>query len=202
MARTIMNDTATADDSPSNIRAAHYYVLEADYQCPACKHTTRVVALAVPGGHQCTERDTIEEDDDFMGVDGADFREWLFAPEQWYDIAGPAIITSVAYLPDDVIARVNMINPHYGIEGKGHDHQWRNHCAHCGTAINDADLHVRHGYVFSPDEPDAIAHITMHAITAPFSAYYGMCWHDHYTIKQTLLTYLQARHASNTQTQQ
>lgn len=183
---TTMQEHNSSSEDAANIRATHYYVLQAQHVCAKCQNSTTVTALAVPGPHQCTESDTLAQDDDFTGLDGPAFRDWLFAPEQWYDIAGPAIITSIAHLPAAVATHVAAINPHYSPDGQGNARQWINHCAQCGAPIGDGILHASRGNTFSPKDSDAAASITVHHITAPLSAYYGMCWNDDYDIKQAL----------------
>jgi hypothetical protein len=187
---TLMTDHDNTADNPVNIRATHYYVLQASHSCRHCKTETPVVAIALPGGHHCTEADTLAHDDDFMGIDGAAFRDWLFTPEQWYEIEGPAIISSVASLADSVAAQIQAINPRYTLDGEGNARQWINHCKQCGATIGDGILHATLGTPFSPKDSDAAATIAVHHVNAPLSAYYGMCWNDGYAIKAALFAHI------------
>jgi hypothetical protein len=187
-----MPTTSATDLSLYNIRASHYFVLQAHCPCKTCKQDTQVIALALPPQHQCLESDVLQqEDDDFTGLGAAEFHDWLFAPEQWYDIAGPAIIMTVAALCDTVTATLQAHYPNYSLSGEGNNRHWQNHCQHCGADIRDGDLHAHTTSVFSPKDPEAAALIRIQRINAPFEAYYGMCWNEGYTMKAALFALIE-----------
>lgn len=178
--------------SECNIRASRYFVLEALHECRKCKQATRVVALAVPPGHEDIEGGSrVEQDDDSPGVSAEDFHDWLFAPDQWYQVNSPAMISSVAGLSDTVAQHMQRVNVHY-FQDKEDGGYWSNHCEHCGAAVFDGHLYSRTGDPFAPSDLQAAHRLQVNRVDAPFEAFYRMCWSPEYADKHALFARLQA----------
>ncbi len=172
--------------TPSNIRASRYFVLEAAHLCKICKQATQVFALAVPPGHEDIEGDsTVELDDNSLGLNSEDFRDWLFAPDQWYQVNGPAMVSSVAALSDTVAHQMKGFTAHYRQDSQRGGH-WTNHCEHCGNAVFEGHLYADPASPFAPKDAEAAASIQVHAVDAPFEAFYQMCWSEYYPDKRAL----------------
>lgn len=174
-----------------NVRAPSYLLLQATHRCMACSQPTAVYALAVPPGHECTEADfeLDESQVDSPGLDPAAFQEWLFSPEQWHRIPGPAVVSQVRILSPSVAQAVQAFTPHYrpNDERRG---QWTSFCAHCGKAISEGPLYATAGEAFSPKDAPAASQIQVHETLAPFEAFCDMFWTDSYRNKWPLFTRL------------
>lgn len=179
------------DGEAFNIRAASYFVLQAEHPCAACSKLTRVAALAVPPGHESTEGELeLDEDDaDSPGLDPQAFRDWLFGPAQWQAIPGPAMISSTRALAPEVAQTLRTIAPFYR-ENPARSGEWSNFCEHCEQPVWDGALYPTPGQPFCPRDADAAARIAAQRIDAPFAAFFGMCWTDSYRNKWPLFARL------------
>ncbi|KRC73129.1 hypothetical protein D3C87_512290 [compost metagenome] len=175
------------DGESYNIRASSYFVLQAPHRCPACNEISRVYALAVPSGHESTEADVeLDEDDaDSPGLDPQAFRDWLFSPASWQRIPGPAMISATAALSPAVAQTMQALAPPYR-PNPGRGGEWSNFCEHCDKPVWDGALHPNPGQAFCPADAEAAAQVTVHAVDAPFAAFFGMCWTDSYRNKWPL----------------
>lgn len=182
---------------PFNIRAASYFLLQAMHRCAACGEASRVYALAVPPDHECTEAD-LELDEagddspgrdspgrDSPGLDPQAFRDWLFSPEQWQRIDGPAMISATRALSPSVAQTLQALAPGYRPNPE-RDGQWSNFCERCDAPIWDGALYPTPGQAFCPKDAEAAAQVAAQLVDAPFEAYYGMCWTDSYRNKWPL----------------
>ncbi|QVQ25960.1 hypothetical protein [Achromobacter deleyi] len=175
------------DGESMNIRASSYFVLQATHRCAACGEVSRVHALAVPPGHESTEADLVldDDDDDSPGLNPQAFREWLFSPAQWQEIAGPAMISATRALSTTVTQAMQALAPRYR-PNPDRGGEWSNFCEHCDQPIWDGALYPTPGQAFCPKDAEAAAQVTVHAVDAPFGAFYGMCWTDSYRNKWPL----------------
>jgi hypothetical protein len=130
--------TAPADDI--NVRSPYYYVAQTMTRCWRCGQATRVVALALPSGHETRESDS----------DTA-------ASSEWQPMDGQAMLFYVDGLNDPVRQRLGSLYPTYHLaanQATRHSY-WSNHCEHCDSPLDDHELHCEPG-VFSPsDEVEA-----------------------------------------------
>jgi len=179
------------DGEAYNIRAASYFVLQAEHRCTACAKVSRVAALAVPPGHESTEGELeLDEDDaDSPGLDPQAFRDWLFSPAQWQTMPGPAMISSTRALAPEVAQTLRTIAPFYR-EDPARSGEWSNFCEHCDQPIWDGALYPTPGQAFCPKDAADAAQVSVQRIDAPLAAFFGMCWTDSYRNKWPLFARL------------
>ncbi|KNY11757.1 hypothetical protein AKG08_08900 [Achromobacter piechaudii] len=173
-----------------NVRASSYIVLRTSHTCRHCQCATPVYALALAPGYESTDAD-IELDDDgaSSGLGPLAFRDWLFRPEAWQCIDGPALLSQLGMLPADVAQTLGDAAPALRPDPDVHG-QWTNFCEHCGRAVWEGDLYPTAGQPFCPKDAAAAAHIAVHTVHAPFAAYASMIWSDSYRNKWPLFARL------------
>lgn len=181
------NSNTGGDGEPgANLRASSYYVLQATHCCAQCGGSTPVFALAVPPDHESTEADLeLDEDGDSTGLDPVAFHEWLFSPEQWLRIEGPALLSQVGILSAPVVRTLHALAPTMR-QNPFRNGQWTNFCAHCDNPVWEGELYPTPGQPFCPKDDAAAAQITVHAVDEPLSAFTAMCWTDGYRNKWPL----------------
>lgn len=189
-------------DSPSiadplrdaNVRAASYFVLQAQHDCTRCAQRTTVFALALPAGHESTEADIELDDEDSPGLAPGDFQDWLFSAPTWQKIDSPALLSQVGLLPAAVAQTLQTLAPALRLNPE-QGGQWANFCEHCGSAVWEGALYATPGQPFCPKDDAAAAQITVYSVDnpvdtpvdAPFHAYARMVWTDGYRNKWPLL---------------
>lgn len=183
----MQDDTSARHDLPdANVRASSYYVLQARHLCKHCQQTTPVFALAVPPNHESTEADIdLDEDASRLGLAPGDFHDWLFSPEQWQTIPGPALLTQIGSVSAPVALTLQRLASALRPDA-AQGAQWTNFCEHCGNAVWEGALYPTPGQPFCPEDDATAAQITVHTIDAPFDGYARMIWTDRYRNKWPL----------------
>lgn len=180
------DDSARPTVPDTNVRASSYYVLQAPHVCKQCGQAMPVFALAVPPGYESTEADSeLDESEDSLGLAPGDFHDWLFRPEAWQTIPGPALLSQVYMLSADVALTLQSLAPALRQDATQQE-QWTNFCEHCGSAVWEGGLYPTPGQPFCPKDDAAAAQITVHSVDAPFDGYARMIWTDGYRNKWPL----------------
>lgn len=180
------SNTGGDGESGANLRASSYYVLQAPHRCAQCGESTPVFALAVPPDHESTDADIeLDEDGDSSGLDPGAFHDWLFGPEQWQRIAGPALLSQVGILSAPVVRTLHALAPTVR-QHPGRNGQWTNFCEHCDSPVWEGALYPTPGQPFCPTDDAAAAQITVHAVDEPLAAFVAMCWTEGYRNKWPL----------------
>ena len=133
--------------SNANLRSSSYYIAHAHAQCERCNRSSRVVALALPPGHETR-------------IDGS-----------WQRAEANAFIFYVAGLASSVSRLLHQAAPLYSRKsGEGRRNPyWANHCEHCGSMFDDEVLHCEPGG-FMPTHPAEAEAILLNQVTEEFSA--------------------------------
>jgi hypothetical protein len=131
----------------ANLRASSYYIAHARAQCERCNESSRVIALALPQGHEAR-------------VDG-----------RWQRAEANAFIFYVTELPAPISRLLQQVAPLFSRKwGEGQRNPyWANHCEHCGSMISDDALHCEPGG-FMPTQPTEAEAISFSPIAEGFSA--------------------------------
>jgi len=154
-----MSEIAPLADA--NVRSETYYVARANVRCWHCGLSTRVLALAMPHGHETLDGDTRAD------ADGGDA-----APDAWQRAAVNAMLFYVESIPEDVQERLNRLSPFFRLAHSAAtlNSYWANHCEHCGTLLGDHELHCEPDGAFMPSNEAAAANIQLQQIEEPFEA--------------------------------
>lgn len=184
------NDSSRPSLPDANVRASSYYVLQARHVCKSCRQATPVFALAVPPGHESMEADIdLDEDEGSLGLAPGDFHDWLFRPEHWQTIPGPALLSQVYILSADVALTLQRVAPPLR-QDAAQQGQWTNFCEHCGSPVWEGALYPTPGQPFCPTDDAGATPITVHKVDAPFDGYARMIWTDRYRNKWPLFKLL------------
>jgi hypothetical protein len=142
----------------ANVRSQSYLVARTSLSCARCGLPTRLLALALPRGHE-----TLGED---VPSDGAEPSSMAWQPAHVN-----AFLFDIEQVPDGVRDQLTSLSRFYR---PVHDTAtltscWANHCEHCGTALDDHELHCEPGAFMASSEA-AAANIELVHIQAPFAA--------------------------------
>jgi hypothetical protein len=134
-----------------NVRSQSYFVAHADTRCWHCGGLTRVLALALPHGHETLDPD---------------------ASQAWQYAYVDALIFYVERLSGGVRRRLGGILPHYRLDhcAKTQNFYWANHCEHCGELLDDHELHCELDGAFMPSSETAATSIQLQRIQESFNA--------------------------------
>jgi hypothetical protein len=144
----------------ANVRSQTYYVASTRVRCSHCGLPTRLLALAMPPGHETLDTDS---DADGGGEPNSD---------AWQAATTNAFLFHVAQLSEDVRDRLNRISQSFRLaQGANASHSyWANYCEHCGTQLGDYELHCEPDGAFCPSNEAAAAGIELEQVQAPFEA--------------------------------
>jgi hypothetical protein len=148
----------------ANVRSQAFYVARSSARCWHCGESTRLIALAVPHNHEILDA---HED-----ADGeADDREQP-APDAWQRANADAFLFYVDYLPESVRDHLKPVSPSFRMAYSAVtlNSYWANHCEHCGTLLDDHELHCEPEGAFMPSSESAATAIQLSTIRAPFEA--------------------------------
>jgi hypothetical protein len=153
-----MSDIPTLADA--NVRSQTYYIARTNVPCWHCGSSTRLLALAVPGGHE-----TLDEDAQTANADEP-------ASNAWQSANANAILFYLGCLPEAVQSRLNQLlqSFHLAHSAATLSSYWANHCEHCGALLGDHELHCEPGGAFMPSSEGAAAAIQLLHIHEPFQA--------------------------------
>jgi len=145
----------------ANVRSHTYFVARANARCWHCGLTTRLLALAMPQGHETLEGDGWSDADCAGPVSDA-----------WQRAAVNAMLFYVERLPGGVQDRLKRISPlfHPAHSAATLNSYWANHCEHCGSMLDDHALHCEPEGAFTPSSEAAAANIQLQQIREPFEA--------------------------------
>jgi hypothetical protein len=138
----------------ANIRSQAYYVASTAAPCCHCGLSTRLLALAMPCDHE-----TLELDD-------------APAPGAWQRANMNAVLFYVERLPEDVQSRLTQLTRQFRPEHSAVTlgTYWANHCEHCGTLLEDHELHCEPDGAFMALGEAVAGNIQLLQIHEPFEA--------------------------------
>jgi hypothetical protein len=150
--------------SDANVRSQTFYVARSNARCWHCGEATRLIALAVPQNHEILHADADADAE-------ADNRDQP-APDAWQRVNADAFLFYVDYLPDGVRDQLKQISPSFRMAYSAVtlNSYWANHCEHCGTLLDDHDLHCEPEGAFMPVSESAATAIQLSSVQAPFEA--------------------------------
>jgi hypothetical protein len=137
----------------ANIRCAGYWIASTMSRCGSCGELTRVVAVALPPGHETLDLDASEG-----------------AAETWVCATLPAVLFAVYHLTEPVRRELQRRSVAYRLTSVDGAEQWNNHCEHCGAPQDEEELHGEPDAGFMPASADTGARIRVEAIAEPFLA--------------------------------
>jgi hypothetical protein len=138
----------------SNYRSPKYSIARTDTRCWHCGRSTRVLALLLPQDHETRDPETAEESN------------------AWQRAGGSAFLFYVAYLSDGVQRRLFQMSPTFRAahsEATANCY-WANHCEHCGSLLDDHELHCETDGAFTPCSEAEAENILVLQISEPFEA--------------------------------
>jgi hypothetical protein len=144
----------------SNLRSETYLVALATGPCECCGLATRMLALALPAGHE-----TLYVDTDDMPDETAD--------HVWQRVDTIVFLFQVESLPAAVQRHLRGITSHYRQVSGAYGEHWLNHCEHCGTAQTDDVLHCEPGGAFMPSSAAQAAGVELLECREGFEATAG-----------------------------
>jgi hypothetical protein len=145
----------------ANVRSLTYFVARTDARCWHCGLSTRLLALAMPRGHETLDGDARPDADCARP-----------AADGWQRAAINAMLFYVERLPGDVQDRLNRISPFFRLAHSATtlNSYWANHCEHCGSLLDDHEIHCEPEGAFMPSSEAAAANIQLQRIREPFEA--------------------------------
>jgi hypothetical protein len=154
-----MSEIASLADA--NIRSQTYYIARTHGRCWHCGLSTRLLALAIPDGHETLDEDAQAD------ADGGEP-----ASNAWQPANANAFLFYVGHLTDRVLGRLNQLSPFFRLAHSPAtlSSYWANHCEHCGTLLGDHELHCEPDGAFMPSSEAAAANIHLVRISEPFQA--------------------------------
>jgi hypothetical protein len=95
----------------------------------------------------------------------------------WQTGGANAILFYVVALAEGVQDRLRRLSPRFRLAHSDvtANSYWANHCEHCGSLLNDHDLHCEPGAPFMPGSEGAAARIQLFEIQGPFAATAAGC---------------------------
>jgi hypothetical protein len=145
----------------ANVRSPSYFVARMSGLCPHCGLPTRLLALALPHDHETLNEDA--QDDDRGSAERP--------PEAWQRAGVNALLFYVERLPKEVRERLNQLSKLFrpAHSAATLTTYWANHCEHCGSVLDDHELHCEPG-AFMASSETAAANIELVRIPEPFAA--------------------------------
>jgi hypothetical protein len=162
--------SATPSFPDANVRSHSYYVARTSVRCPHCGHSTRLLALAMPQGHETLHAGA----QDSLGADTDDDDE--LRDESAQDVWQPANVNALLFyiegLPGDVQSRLQELSRffHLAYDPGAMNTYWANHCEHCGSLLGDYELHCEPEGAFMPTSEAAAKNIQLLSYQEPFAA--------------------------------
>ena len=140
-------------DAKPNVRSAKYIIVQTRTLCQQCHLVTTVFAFSLPAGYESL----CAYDDD--------------ETETWEALGIAAVLSYVEYLSEAVARHIHAITTHYRMDRNLETGEsfWMNHCQHCGTQMNEEELHELDG-PFNPTTDQGLEAIQLHPIHEPFEA--------------------------------
>jgi hypothetical protein len=141
----------------ANVRSTAYFAARADVHCRHCGLSSQAVALAVPPEHETLE----------MAADAGDSDS-----DSWQGAHGHAFLFFVEALSESAMGQLNRLSPGYrlGDSPSAPNSYLMNHCRHCGTSLDDFELHCEPEGAFMPADEEAAAKIELLRISERLEA--------------------------------
>jgi hypothetical protein len=157
--------------SDPNYRSLNYSIARTDTRCWYCGRRTRVLALLLQKDHETLEPETTGE------------------LNAWQPAGANAFLFFVASLPDGVQRRLFELSAtiraaHSATTANCY---WANHCEHCGSLLDDHELHCEIGGAFVPCSEAEAQNILLLQINEPFEALAAGC-----TLEPEFLRFMRA----------
>jgi hypothetical protein len=135
----------------ANVRSQSYFVARTNTRCWHCKSLTRVLALALPRGHETLDPDTAEA---------------------WHCANVDALIFFVERLTEGARSRLYGLSQYYRLShcSATRNAYWANHCEHCEEVLGDHELYSEFDGAFVPSSETAASNIQLLRIQEPFEA--------------------------------
>jgi hypothetical protein len=162
--------SATPSFPDANVRSQLYYVARTSVRCPHCGLSTRLLALAMPRGHETLHAGT--DDDSGADTDADD----ELCDESGQDVWQPANVNALLFyvegLPGAVQNRLQQLSRffHLAYDPGAKNCYWANHCEHCGNLLGDHELHCEPEGAFMPSSEAAAKNIQLLRVQEPFAA--------------------------------
>jgi hypothetical protein len=95
-----------------------------------------------------------------------------FGQDEWQSTDAHAFLFYVEQVPDDVQHRLQELSQDFRLAHSAatQNFYWANHCGHCGTLLDDHELHCEPDGAFAPSDEDAAAAIELLQVVAPLRA--------------------------------
>jgi hypothetical protein len=137
-----------------NYRSPKYSIARTDTRCWRCGQSTSVLALLLPEDHETLDPESEEES------------------HAWQPAGGSAFLFYVAYLPDGVQGRLFQLSPTIRVAHSDATANcyWANHCEHCGSLLDDHELHCETDGAFMPCSEAEAQKIVLLQVCEPFEA--------------------------------
>jgi hypothetical protein len=144
----------------ANVRAKTYYVARTEATCWHCGQATRLLALAIPHGHE-----TLDTDEPADG--GQDS-----APGSWRRAGFNAFLFFVERLSDEVQSHLSRMSQSFRLAhcAATLNSYWANHCEHCSVLLGDHELHCEFECAFMPSSESNAASIELLHVREPLEA--------------------------------
>jgi hypothetical protein len=142
-----------------NLRSDSYWIAHAIGKCGHCRAATRLIALALPPGHQSLTPEWNVHTDEFVG-------------DVWESASASAFLFYVEYLSTPVQRRLGEFSRSYRLacSDPTHGPYWSNHCDSCGAAMHDHELFCEPDGAFLPATPANASAVKLVRITEPLEA--------------------------------
>jgi hypothetical protein len=144
----------------ANVRSKTYYVARTEAECLHCGLPTRLLALAMPHGHETLDME--------VPVDsGRDT-----APGSWHRAGFNAFLFFVERLSDEVQSQLSRVSRSFRLAhcAATLNSYWANHCEHCGVLLGDHELHCEFDCAFMPSSEPSAAKIELLHVPEPLEA--------------------------------
>ena len=147
-------------NTQSNVRSSRYFIVESKGRCNECRGVTSVIGFALPAGYESLYVDNDTPDDE-IGT--------------WEAQSIAAVLSYVSYLPTAIADRVCSVTLNYRLDPLSDPESafWVNTCEHCGTEMEEEELHGDPGGPFSPVSDEDLEAIRLHQVCEPFEASAG-----------------------------
>jgi hypothetical protein len=138
-----------------NLRSDTYFIALGQGLCEYCGRATRLLALALPAGHE-----TLDADADVPLQDAADV---------WRRADALAFVFEVEAVSASVERRLRAFSSHYRREVGELGERWLNHCEHCGAVQSDDALYCEPGGAFMPGSAAQATAVELLAVVGGYS---------------------------------
>ena len=153
----------------ANVRSHSYYVARTSVRCAHCGLSTRLLALAMPQGHETLHTDAHDDCDSDRDTDEPCGES---AQDVWQRTDANALIFYVEGLPRAVHTRLQQLSRFFRLayDPGAMNSYWANHCEHCGILLGDHELHCEPEGAFMPSSEAAAKNIQLLRFQEPFAA--------------------------------